>query len=97
MLWIFLARVLKSTFAGVLLFCSPAVLSVTGSVSGSGSHYAILKNNVDLKWANEKLLKENAALKARVNILLDMLVQKTSQLKLLKMACVDASQSNSNP
>jgi hypothetical protein len=26
---------------------------------------AILKNNVDLKWANEKLLKDNPTLKAR--------------------------------
>jgi hypothetical protein len=64
---------------------------VIGVYSGGAgnNHYAILKNNVDLKWANEKLLKENATLKARVNILLDMLVQKTSQLKLLKIACID--------
>jgi hypothetical protein len=71
-------------------------LHIVGSVSGSGSHYAILKNNVDLKWANEKLLKENAALKARVNILLDMLVQKTSQLKLLKMACIEGKETKTN-
>ena len=59
---------------------------ISGSVTGN--QYAILKNNVDLKWANEKLSKENAILKARVDILLDMLVQKTSQLKLLKMTCL---------
>jgi len=79
-------------------------------ISGKPSnHIAIMKQNIDLKYDNERLSRENKLLRTRqilsyfnyifvilnfiftrrVNVILDLLVKRTAQLKLLKMTCLE--------